>query len=516
MRGLARVVVAVVGMLGAAIGGEPAGEGDVLVARLVHPDRQAQEVLKLFEGARWRDPAAALADWKQRTPGNGLGKEVEALIALFNPEMAREWSCLDQAELRVGVEPATRALGWSVLIPRDHGTVAAAVTAMHLTDPDDRPIAIGGVAVPVARLGRSGVPLACQVGSTIVVASSRERLERAAAAATALGDRKGMGESGTLFSIDPSRLATLARSPIDRRRLTEIVRSIGCRGIEGVASLHDGSLRIDLSTRCEGNAFAAGQAVDLAWLEAMPAVGVMAAFVASIDPDPDAWDRVVSAADRIERIDPARARLAPLRTRLNLLAMGAGVKLEADLVPHLRGISAALFGDADRPGRPTGALAVLHLDEPEIARRLAEQAGPRVVNVTRGQPGTPTVLLRPRGRDLWIAWGDGARWASGESRPQPGESLSAFLGQRGDAGGPLPSRVGAVWPARLWRPAAVNEATAEALAGDPPVTWRGWSEPRREHDLLEWNALGERVRRVLASVAPASGPEPGGPAGTRD
>ena len=309
MRGLARVA-AVVGMFGTAIAGDPASEGDVLLARLVHPDRQAQEVLKLFEGARWRDPAAALADWKRRSPANGLGKEVEAVIALFNPEMAREWSCLDEAELRVGVEPATGALGWSVLIPRDDGTLAAAVTAMQLTDPDDRPLAIQGNTVPVARLGRSGVPLACQVGSAIVVASSRDRLERAAAAAIAnpgrVGARlQGIGDSGTLFSIDPSRLATAARSTIDERRLLEFLRAIGCRGIEGAASLHRGSLRIELSTRCDVRAFAAGRGVDVAWLDAMPTDGVMAALAVAIDPA--GWDRAFAAADRIERIDPARA-----------------------------------------------------------------------------------------------------------------------------------------------------------------------------------------------------------------
>src|SRR5690348_1695363 len=63
-----------------AAGGEPATEGEVLVARLVHPDRQAAEVLRLFEGARWSDPAAALAAWKQQSPESGLSKPLEAVI----------------------------------------------------------------------------------------------------------------------------------------------------------------------------------------------------------------------------------------------------------------------------------------------------------------------------------------------------------------------------------------------------------------------------------------------------
>ena len=70
----------------------------------------------------------------------------------------------------------------------------------------------------------------------------------------------------------------------------------------------------------------------------------------AIDPDPASWDLAFAAVDRIERVDPARSRLAPLRTRLNLLAMGAGVQLEGDLRPHVcEGFPRASTGS--RPGR---------------------------------------------------------------------------------------------------------------------------------------------------------------------
>ena len=145
------------GILDRADGGEPEAEGDAFVARLVHPDRQATEVLRLFEGARWSDPAAALAGWKQRN-GNSvpIGKPAEAVIALFNPEMAAEWRALDGAEFRVGLDPTNGGLEWCALIPRDDGTVAAAVTAMRLTYPDDRPLAVDGKQLPVARLAVRG------------------------------------------------------------------------------------------------------------------------------------------------------------------------------------------------------------------------------------------------------------------------------------------------------------------------------------------------------------------------
>lgn len=76
-----------------------------IVIRLVHPERQAAAILRLFDGCTAPHPAAALAAWKQSTTGPGqLGKTGEALIACFNPEMVREWSVLDGASLQIGID----------------------------------------------------------------------------------------------------------------------------------------------------------------------------------------------------------------------------------------------------------------------------------------------------------------------------------------------------------------------------------------------------------------------------
>ena len=92
-------------MQAAAAGGEAPAAGDALVVRLVHPDRQALEVLKSFAGARVAHPAAALAAWKRSNRGpHLLGKPIEAVITIFNPEMAAEWRVLHEAEVRVDVE----------------------------------------------------------------------------------------------------------------------------------------------------------------------------------------------------------------------------------------------------------------------------------------------------------------------------------------------------------------------------------------------------------------------------
>ena len=308
-------VVAVISVLGIlpwrAAGGEPTSPDEAFVARLVHPERQADEVLRLFRGARWSDPAAALAAWKTQRPDAGLGKLAEAVIALFNPEMAREWRSLDKAEIRIGLDAGTGELGWSGFIPRDDGTVAAGIIAMRLTYPDDRPLAVDGREFAVARLGHSGVPLACLAGTGIVLASSRDRLERGAASFRIGRDLGGDLDSGTVFRLDPARLPNPPVGSLAQRRTIEALRAFGCRGVEGAAYLKDGSFVLDVSTTLAAGAPGAGpapvRAVELEWLEALPSDGVSAMVSMVIDPDPASWDFAFAAADRVERVDPARA-----------------------------------------------------------------------------------------------------------------------------------------------------------------------------------------------------------------
>src|SRR5208337_5695065 len=61
---------------------EQATSGEPIVVRLIHPDRQAAAVLRLFEGCAAPHPAAALAAWKRSTRDpNQLGKPLEAVIS---------------------------------------------------------------------------------------------------------------------------------------------------------------------------------------------------------------------------------------------------------------------------------------------------------------------------------------------------------------------------------------------------------------------------------------------------
>jgi hypothetical protein len=538
------VLVAFAVMIGPAVGRETIPDGEaVAIVRLVRPDRQAAEVLRLFEGARWSDPAAALAAWKQRTDDTGLGKPLEAVIALFNPEMTREWRSLDDSEIRIELDSATGELGWLVLISRDDGTLAAGITAMRLTYPGDRPLVVEGRELPVAQLSRSGPPLACQVGTAIVVASTRNLLERGVALARsgrgmppagsqstklaqAAQEVQGVGsvlpgdrDSGTVFRLEPGWMSSAPSASLLQRRMTEAFRAMGCARVDGAACLKDGSLALDISMTMDGKKPRTGQSahpvVEPAWLEALPSTGIIAMISVAIDADPRSWDWAFAAVDRVERVDPARAGLAPLRSRLNLLTMAAGVKLEADLRPHLRGISACVMGDPSRPGRATGGLLVLHLDEPATAQRLVQQSAPRLRNLPGAGATSRTMTARARERDIWLAWGDAALTNWAEGRPASGRSLATICGGWAGEGRKPPVRVGAIWPARLWRPAGMTHAdpsSLRALADDPPVVWWGWSEPGRERDSLRWGRLDERVKKFLETLPPAAGVAPSGPA----
>ena len=54
--------------------------------------------------------------------------------------------------------------------------------------------------------------------------------------------------------------------------------------------------------------------------------------------------------------------MAPLRSRVNLLATAAGARLEGDLWPHLRGVTIAVLADPRGLSRPERSL-ILHIDE---------------------------------------------------------------------------------------------------------------------------------------------------------
>ncbi len=505
-------------------GGEPPiqlpDETAAMVIRLVHPDRQAAEVLRLFEGCRAAHPAAALTIWKQAHPGpSPLGKPLEALIALANPEMVQEWRALHEAELRLDLDPADGSPRWYALIPRDDGTMACVLTAMRLTYPEEPPLEKTGAEIAVARLDRSGAPVACQLGPALLLGSSRSDLvlgvqEHRRTPHLAPGGRAADHslDAGITFCLTPGRIPTPHGGSLGLRRAVEALHGIGCRRIEGSVALRGADLRVETKTvfdppRAHHPPGRPPAAVDPAWLEGIPSSGVMAVIVLAIDPQPASWDRAFALADRVERVDPARAGLAPLRTRLNLLAAATGVQPEADLWPHLRGVSVCLLTDPATPRRPAGTLVMLHLDEQAQAARLVQEFAPRLARLRPDgaagkDPGRGLSAWR-RDRSVLLAWGDHQPLEALQAKVESRHSLAAICCTWDGQGRGAPQRLGAFWPGRLWRIAAGPDATPAALrtlADDPPALWWGWNDAIGAQDCLRWPGLSQRVRQFLETI----------------
>ena len=499
--------------------GQPPDE-EAVVIRLVHPDHQAAEVLRLFEGGRAANPAAALAAWKEANPGRSpLGKPLEALIALANPEMVREWRAWHEAELHLDLDPADGSPRWFAVVPRDDGTMACALTAMRLTYPEEQLLEKKGAEISVARLGRSGVPVACQVGPTLILGSSRAELVRGLQAPRPAPNRGTGGrapdrflDSGITFCLTPGLLPTPRGGSLDLRRAVEALHGIGCRRIEGTAALRGQEFRVDVTTvfepaRPPHRAGRTPAVVDPDWLDGIPSSRVMAVVARAIDPQPAYWDRAFALADRVERVDPARAGLAPLRTRLNLLAAAASLQPEGDLWPHLRGISACILAQPAVPGRPAGMLLMLHLDEEANAVRLVQDLTPRLARFlpagAAGKDPARGLSTWRRDRSVLIAWGDYETLSALRSNGLSGRSLAAVCcGWEGQGRG-APQRLGAFWPGRLWQSAGgfdPTPAARRALADDPPAVWWGWSDADQAYDSIRWPDLSQRVRRFLEMI----------------
>ena len=217
-------------------------------------------------------------------------------------------------------------------------------------------------------------------------------------------------------------------------------RASGCQGAEAVAGLEGETLTIAISARFAAASPGAATTIDPAWLEWLPASGTVAAASVALDPGARAWDAAFALADRVERADPARDRVAPLRTRLNLLATAAGVRPEVDLWPKLRGLSGSILVDSS--GNVAGALLVLHAADPPAADRIATRVLPRLVaSYLKGQePADPADgvqrLARLSGRPLevtrrhatvLIGWGESALAAGLGAKASPERSAAATL-----------------------------------------------------------------------------------------
>ncbi|WP_337176677.1 hypothetical protein [Paludisphaera sp.] len=506
------------GLLGAlaATAAAPAGEGDAvapaLTVEFVRPDRQAEAVLDLFRGSRAASPATAMASWRRATGDHeGPGKAAQAVMALFNPETAREWRAIHGASLAIGLDADGRPR-WSAAIPRDDGEIAALVASLRLSGgSDETPTPEGW---PVRRLGGPGAPLAVVAPSGgVALAGDRADLD-AAVARLALRETPDDAD-GFHLALRPELLPSPA--PAAWARPVAAIRASGLLNASGVVGLRDDSLDLDLASEIAPakTALLDVPPIDPAWLSWLPAEAE-AAVALSAGRGPAFWDALFELADRVDRADPAREGLQPLRARLNLMALIRGVRPEVDLWPLVRGVAAGTF--ADESGTP-GAVAAIVAGSPEEAERIFRRVVLPMAPLLGGRPGAGTdpgavvaigrasgmpVEAATRGSTVLIGWGEGALDRALKSAETPDRSVAALVSIDGRAAG----RVGVFRPRLGAATRLIDRAPALAatLAEAAPVIWRGGWDGGRAWDVVRWGDLRRVVARFLERV-PQAPPE---------
>lgn len=478
---LRRVFITTAAFTTAAVGiahGE--AEPDAVRIQLIQPGAQVESVIRLFDHARAPHPAAALAGWKRATgQAMGPGKPVEALIALFNPAMAAELRCLDRAEVFLGFQAGSGKTRWRATLPNDDGSLAAVAPAMALTE--------GEVEPPIEdrqvfRLGPPGAAVATRQGQRLMLASDRAGLEQTLKASPTVTPTS----AGWHAWLDPAGLRGVEN--VAYRRVAAALDALGSRGARGFASLQADTLAVDL-TIDHDPAPEPPTSVDPAWLEAVPAEGLLAVASVAVPADPAWLGRFFATLDRVDRADPARAGLAPLRIRFNLLAAASRIQPEADLWPNLRGVTCAAYVDPNV--RDVEILVVVEAVDEEAAARVLDRVVKRVESVVRARK--PEAVQR--GRRVIVSLSQPRVAAALASLDRPTSSIRGQVEPSWQVA--PPQRVVAFWPGRLEPVVQLDPALSQALSRAGPVVIVGRTRGAQSHEEIRWGGLDRFVRDWL-------------------
>ncbi len=475
-----------------------------LSIRLLHPDSQGASVIRLFEGSRAANPAAALAAWRHATATLGLGKAREALISVFNPAMVRELKIFDRARFNFRVDPESGAMRWQAVMPEDDGTLAAIATSVALTNGATDSVIDGR---SVLRLGPPGAPFALARPGRMVLASDREGLLSSFAADEVRSGTNNKDE-GCIVRLDPAGLRGL--KSLNARRAIAALDALGCNEAIGHLGLVDQTLTFDLTTKLTAPATST-PAIDPEWLKPIPGTEVIAAAVVAFDNRVGTIESTFALLDRIEKADSARVNVAPLRIRLNLLAAGVKIFPEQDLWPVLQGVTVVVLGDS--AGQVSGGLLVYHARDEIGATKLFDRVLPRLAAAYSKKPvdepapdgiramgvvsGKPITATR-RGKSILLGWGQGALTTGLDATDHPERSSAALI--RASWGPNPPQRCGVLWPGRLGDLVSPDTPLAKSLAEAPPVFWNGRIEGDTLRDQIRWNTLSGVIKRWLDAL----------------
>lgn len=484
-----------------------------ITIELGRPRERIQLLIDMFPNVGATDPATALANWKRATKGTrSLGKGTEALLAAMNPAMLHELDVFEGSEFSLDFDPKAGLPYWYLAVPEDDGTIAAFATAMVLTDGiNEEPLGKASV----DRLGpKVDAPLMARDAKSVVIGSSRQGV---AEGFSRLSKRnpKFTEATGTRIHVRPSGL--LKSADLQTRRIGGILKDLGISEVTSWPLLGSAdSLHSDLFFE---TSFAGPEThLEAEWLVDVPANASLA-FSSVLDPRKEALDRMFTLAEHYEKADPANLNRSPFRARIGLMARVAGIDVEADIWPKLRGMSGFLVGEAKNP--QTVALALHAIDEVS-ARKLAESVLPKLAKplglrpakepsrdgaMALGELSNRTIWIsQAAGNTVWIGWGDGAIPKSADRNRFPRWLDVAPKTRKTSI--PKFQRYGWVWPARL----GVLDNTgpmSQAIERADEIEWYGRYEHDRkiQFDSLTWRGLDRAVKRYLELIPQETAPE---------
>jgi hypothetical protein len=464
-----------------------------LEIRLVRPQVQGERLIRLFEGSRSPHPAAALAAFRAAKAGrSGLSKGAEALIAALNPMMVSELRLFDETSIQL-TRTADGQIVWNALIPHDDGALASVATAFALTDGASLPTVRG---LEVDRLGPAGAPVMAHgpglkqglvqrlagAGDEqgLVIASSPDQIAPALDRLKGVFDITGSSNlhSGIHLELDARALKGPGTS-LTARRLGEGLIAYGLPKVGGQVRLIDEALTARVEGKLESSGAGAAPTLDPSWVDDLP-IDQPLAFALAIDPSPKAWDSLFAWIDRVEKVDPERANVAPSRLRLAILLAPLRIRPETDIFPILKGVSG--HGHFKANGNIDSLYLRIHTIDAIAAKRLASETLPKLLErlgvkvekvddlVQFQLDGKPAFLLAEETRVI-LSWGN-------QPKATSDQRLNTVLrSNAGDDGSLSHQRLLVFWPGRM---------PGLGIEGIEPVIWRGGTKGNISVDEIRW------------------------------